>query len=79
MENKKNWRATLKDKKYSWRFKIANMITGDRLRENLTVSLSRVQTIEEYIENWMQGDENAACLLRRARIIEDAIKDIMES
>ena len=61
------WIEFFKDKRFNFRFKVANLVMGDRLRENLAVNSAVLDTIsksERVIEFHKKKINRVACDLR---------------
>lgn len=65
--NMRFWIEFFKDKRFNFRFKIANLVMGDRLREYLAVNCAALQAIsktERFTEFHKKKINRAVCDLR---------------
>lgn len=71
----KFWLEFFADKRFGWRFKIANFIMGDYLRNHLAVGCL---TNLSHIENFQTDDNIIKVLQKRAAKAKKAVIDVME-
>ena len=48
---------TIKDDRFSWRFKLCNIIMNDKLRENIAFPAARIEQATEHLEYFAEQTE----------------------